>query len=164
MDNARVYRKTTKGTEAVANRDRGLQPRLRALLILVDGKRSVGELAQMTPSGFEESIEQLAQLGLVEAVEGAAAPPPVTSAPVPLAEVPAAGATVPLVQAQRFAVRRLSDMLGPLSDDICMRLERARTASEFMALVHKAEQMVDANLGSARAQEFARDMESHRPA
>ena len=162
MDKSRIYRKTPKGAEAIAQRDRALQPRLRSLLILVDGKRSAADLAQMAPGGFDEAMDQLVQLGLVEAAE--AGPAPVTTAPAPLAAAPAdAPARLPLAEAKRLAVRRLSDLLGPLSDDICMRIEGARTASEFMAFVHKAEQMIDANLGSARAQEFAQEMESHRP-
>ena len=36
-----IYHKTPKGTEAIANRQSGLAPRLRSLLIMVDGKRSL---------------------------------------------------------------------------------------------------------------------------
>ena len=164
MDKGSIYRKSKKGTEAMASRDRNLQPRLRSLLILVDGKRSVDELARMAPAGFEESLDQLVQLGLIERAE-AAAPAQAQreiTAPAPLASNPAAPA-VSLAEAQRFAVRRLSDMLGPASDDICMRIERTRNAGEFRAVLQKAEQLIDSNLGSARAQEFAHEMESHRP-
>lgn len=166
MDKSRIYRKTAKGTEAVATRDRALQPRLRSLLILVDGKRPFEELARMTPAGFEESMDQLVELGLVEPAEAAAVSQQqaATTAPSPLAPSSGAAAPVSLAEAQRFAVRRLSDMLGPASDEICLRIERTKSASEFLAAVHKAEQLVDSNLGKARAEEFAQEMESHRPA
>ena len=165
MDRSTTYRKTAKGSEAVATRDRALQPRLRSLLILVDGKRSVDELARMTPAGFEDSLDQLVQLGLVEPAEGAPAGEKAgTTQPAPLAAEPAPAATVSLAEAQRYAVRRLSDMLGPASDDICLRIERTRNAGEFKAVLLKAEQLIDASLGAARAQEFAQEMQSHWPA
>lgn len=165
MDKARTYRKTAKGSEAMAHRDRALQPRLRSLLILVDGKRTADELSRMAPTSFEECMDQLLQLGLVEPAEAPSptAPQPAASAPAPVAAEAAAG-TVTLAEAQRIAVRRLSDLLGPVSDDICMLIERTRSAAEFMGALHKAEQLVDSNLGSARAQEFAQEMKGHRPA
>jgi hypothetical protein len=164
MDKARTYRKTAKGAEAMATRDRALPPRLRSLLIFVDGKRTNDELARMAPVSIEEAMDQLLELGLVEAAEPAPGQPlPKPPAPAPVAAAPAAG-TVSLVEAQRFAVRRLSDLLGPGSDDVCMRIERAKSAGEFMAALQRAEQLVDGTLGSTRAREFTQDMQGHLPA
>ena len=164
MDKGSIYRKTAKGLEAIASRDRALQPRQRSLLILVDGRRTADELSRMSPAGFEESLGQLLELGMVEAagVVADASTEAHVSAPAPLNPEPR-GATVPLPEAQRFAVRRLSDMLGPASDDFCLRIERTRSATEFQAVLQKAMLFVEANLGAGRAREFAHAMEEHRP-
>lgn len=44
-----IYKKSLKGVEAVALRSKGLQLRLRAYLILVDGTKSVAEIQSLNP-------------------------------------------------------------------------------------------------------------------
>ena len=64
-----IYHKTPKGAEAIANRQSGLAPRLRSLLIMVDGKRSSADLGALTGE-CETLLDQLAQDGLIEPVGG----------------------------------------------------------------------------------------------
>jgi hypothetical protein len=66
MSQARVYSKTEAGLDEVQSRQAGLNARVRQLLILVDGKRSVGELSRMMAcTEFDEFLALLELRGLV---------------------------------------------------------------------------------------------------
>lgn len=53
--NNRIYEKTDKGREEIATRKYRLVPRLRSLLVMVDGEQTSGKL-----------LEKVAALGLTE--------------------------------------------------------------------------------------------------
>ncbi len=88
MDSEAIYRKTDKGAEAIALRERSLPQRLRACLILVDGKRPFGELARLSAAlgDPENLLAQLLDAGLVELVLPLVAEPP---PPAPADALPA---------------------------------------------------------------------------
>jgi hypothetical protein len=68
MSQARVYCKTEAGLDEVQRRHTGLNARVRQLLILVDGKRSVAELSRMMALvEFEECLALLELKGLISA-------------------------------------------------------------------------------------------------
>lgn len=167
FDKTATYHKSAKGSEAIATRSAALTPKMRSMLILVDGKRGFDELARLGQMLGDPAqlLAQLAEQGLIEppaaspAQAGGAAE--ATTAPAPLAAAPAA--TVPLREAQRFAARRLTDLLGPAAEDLCIRIEGTRNAQEFNAAVHKAEAMLRQFGGEKMAAQFAADMATHRP-
>ncbi len=71
-----ILSKTDLGRDAIAQRLPVLPVRLRPGLIMVDGKRSVGELAGMlTVAGGLAALEELHNLGLVEIIGQPAAEP-----------------------------------------------------------------------------------------
>jgi hypothetical protein len=165
-----VYRKSAKGTEAIATRQHGLVPKLRSVLILVDGKRGFEELVRLSQilGDTEELLGQLLDQGFIEPVAGpspapaAAAPAPLAapaSAPAPLA----AGPPIKLIDAQRFVSRRLTDLLGPNADDLCLRIEAARNLKEFQAAVGRAEGILRQYKSAHTAAEFAADVQAHMP-
>lgn len=172
IQNHSVYRKSARGAEALARRDPALTLKLRSLLIMVDGKRHAEELARISPAGAETAqlLSQLDDLGMIEpataparaAQEAAAgAPPelpPATPAPAAI-EV----RNVPLPEAKRAAVRRLTDLLGPMGEDLCLRLESARTAQDLLAVLKRAETMVRSVRGGEAATTFMQEMQAHRP-
>ena len=95
-----VFRKSPQGVQTIASRERRMAPRLRSLLILVDGKRTYAELARLGAALGEPDalLGQLVDAGLVEAVEPPAAPPPAeapTEAAPPLPVAPDASAPPP---------------------------------------------------------------------
>lgn len=49
-----MYHKSAKGTEAIATRQHGLTPKLRTMLVLIDGKRSLEDLAKLSPQDDTE--------------------------------------------------------------------------------------------------------------
>ena len=55
-----VYHKSAKGAEAIATRQHGLSPKLRSMLILIDGKRTDGRLLKrIRPNGRQSSSIRL---------------------------------------------------------------------------------------------------------
>ena len=79
-----VFRKSPQGVQTIASRERSIAPRLRSLLILVDGKRPYAELARLGAALGEPDalMGQLVDAGLVEAVEVEAPVPPPAPSPI----------------------------------------------------------------------------------
>lgn len=158
-----VYHKSAKGSEAIATRQHGLSPKLRSTLILIDGKRGFDELARLSQSlgDTEQLLGQLLEQGFIEEVSTAAAP--AASASARTVTAPATGRPISLLEAQRFAARRLFAILGPSAEPVCLRIEAARNAQDFRAAIKLAEVMVhDVRSGNVAA-EFAAEMQAHMP-
>lgn len=164
VDKDTRYRKTGSGTDAIATRHPGLAARQRSLLILVDGRRTAGELATLT-SAFgdtDQLLQALLSQGFIEAVEQVTAVP---SRPSPLASAPAplvAAAAVPLAKARSLASRRLIDLLGPGASELCMKLEATRTVEEFRGTLRRVEGILREVVGSQRAAQFVTEVENLR--
>lgn len=168
-----VYRKSIAGQQALARRDPALTMRHRSLLIMVDGKRSAEELGRLAAGAgeFESLMNALSDLGMVEPVAVNPSAPAPATAPSPAPAVPGAQASAPaavpaltLSQAQRVAVRRLTDLLGPSAEDLCMKLEATRTPKDFMALVKRAADMLRNVKGDAAADSLTQALAGYRPA
>ena len=61
MDKNTLFGKTAAGREAMTSRPAGLVPRLRSLLIMVDGKRNLAEFEKLTGS-LEQATQSLNEL------------------------------------------------------------------------------------------------------
>lgn len=151
-----VFQKTGKGADELRTRRHGLGPRLRQLLILVDGRRDIAELSRMLPGPeFGDQLAQLEQGGFVarpfdagspQADGGAAA----ASGP---AAAPAAGAEE--LRALRTRVTRaLLDTIGPNGDDLAIRIERTHTIDELRALLPAVLSVVEACRGRTGIDDF----------
>jgi hypothetical protein len=136
MATATIYRKTERGSVEVKERKLKLSPRVRSMLILVDGalpEFMLKEDAQRigAPPDF---LQQLLAAGLIEAVSGAA--------PIPAARSPAAPGAGPAPdefmlfrEAKNFMNTTIVDALGIKSFFFTMKLERAGTRADLRALV-----------------------------
>ena len=162
-----VYRKSAKGAEAIATRQHGLGPKQRSLLIMVDGKRTGEELERVAQALGDpaEMLGQLLDAGFLEAT-GAVAPSHAPAAGHSSAPAPLAGATptLTLLEAQRYASRRLTALLGPNADDLCLRIEAARNVHDFRVAVSKAEGMLRQYVSAGTAAEFSAEIQAHMPA
>jgi hypothetical protein len=161
-----IYHKTPKGMEAIANRQSGLAPRLRSLLIMVDGKRSFPDLAALTGE-CEALLEQLVKDGMIEPVGGAA---PVAAGPVStwpdsqaLSTSPTPLVVVSLPEAKRCATRLLVELLGPTSEVLCMKIESAGNLADFVSAVKRAREIVRDVKGAGAAERFIAEIEPHTP-
>ncbi len=161
-----LFRKTAKGQTEIETRAHRLAPRLRALLILVDGKRDAAALGALVPQADDLLTELLAQ-GFVEtAAEAGAeaaprpAPPPAAAPARPPAAAPAPAPKAASVSGdfdtlRRNAVRALNDELGPAAETLAIRIERARSMAELRPLLVQAAQAVANMRGRSAAEAYA---------
>ncbi|MEO8021196.1 hypothetical protein [Polaromonas sp.] len=167
IDKQAIYHKTPKGVEAIANRQSGLAPKLRSLLIMIDGKRGYTELAAMSlvVGDCEQMLLQLAQDGFIEPVGGAV--PASTASAHAVSSMantePAPLMVVSLPEAKRFTARLLTDLLGPSAEVLCMKIETAKNLAEFVAAVKRAREIVRDVKGNSGAENFIAQVELHTP-
>jgi hypothetical protein len=160
-----IYHKSAKGAEAIATRQHGLSPKLRSMLIMIDGKRSFEELVHVSQmlGNTEELLGQLLDQGFIE--PGASAPTaPTHVASAPAALAPAAGPALTLAESQRYVSRRLTDLLGPNAEELCLRIEGAKNLHDFQVAVARAEGMLRQFKSADVAAEFSAEVHSHMPA
>ncbi len=170
-----IYKKTNKGLAEIETRAQRLAPRLRSLLIVVDGKRDVDAIRALVQQPTDDALQALELQGFVEVVgnstaaaktatpAASSAAPNVAASANPSARAavtgpaPAASGVIPL-HADNFnalrsqAVRALLDAVGPAGDGLAMRLEKARSAPELQPLLVHAARLV-AELGGRAAGE-----------
>jgi hypothetical protein len=71
MDEALVFEKTERGQREIAQPGGELQPKLRRILVMVDGHRSLADLVPATrPGELEPIVEALLRGGYVVAASG----------------------------------------------------------------------------------------------
>lgn len=173
MDDRLVFNKTAKGVAEIAVRSTALSTSVRRLLILIDGKRTVAELAPLfTPGAIGGAINLLESEGYIARAPGFEPTRPVTrslepSPPAPLGVNPAQnppgeGNPLPLDEAKRRAVRELVDRLGPEAETMSLRIEQCRNGDELLERLREAERLVAIFLGAAAAQDYVRALRSAR--
>lgn len=154
-----IYRKTVKGQTEVETRAHRLPPRLRAALIIIDGRRPSDELLKLMPTGAAEALAQLHAEGFIEETAVPApvtAPAPLTPLPTQPGALPGGTVTVNFEQRRRDAVRALADLVGPMGEALALKMERARNASELRPYVETAVQVIANTRGRQAAVDFAR--------
>jgi hypothetical protein len=170
MDGTLIYAKTPKGIAEVAARSAQLSMTARRVLIMMDGKRTIDELAVLVrPGEIDGIVSQLEDGGLAQKA-GAGADVsidvPTAIGAGPEAELAPTTATsvmddrdlnpMTLEEAKRRAVRELTDRLGPGAEVVAIRIENCRTIENFRDRVREAERLVASALGSAAAQDYLR--------
>lgn len=154
-----LFRKTAKGQAEIETRAHRLPPRLRGLLILVDGKRDLAGLAALVPQQAEALLQELVAQGFVEAFEAAgsapAAPRPAPAAAPVAATTPAPTAAADFEKLRREAVRALNDAAGPAAETVAIRMEKARSLEELRPLLGQAAQVLANMRGRAAAEAYA---------
>lgn len=136
MEPTTVFAKTPLGHDEIATRARHLPARVRAMLIMIDGRHSVAQLltGHPAPGEAEGYLRQLEDGGFIESAQPAAAPD--------LSEVRSA------------MTRMLIDFLGPEADSIAMRLERVTSREALLSEAEKLQEMLENIVGRERAGRF----------
>lgn len=149
-----LFRKTAKGQAEIETRQHRLAPRLRGLLILVDGKRDLAGLTALVPQQAQALLQELTDQGFVEAFETAPAPAP---APAAAGAVPAAATspTADFEKLRREAVRAFTDVAGPAAETVAIRMEKAKSLEELRPLLAQAAQLLASMRGRGAAEAFA---------
>jgi len=165
MDEAIVFEKTERGQREIAQPGGELQPRLRRILIMIDGAKQIGDLAPMTrPGEIEVIVETLLRGGYIVASGGEPAAVPFQPAEEePEAPAPAPASAAPAVdfeETRRRAMRQVQDMLGPNGDPLAIEIERCKTPAHLRELIGKSLRIIAQARGPARAVEFRKKLGS----
>lgn len=169
MDKQLIFFKTDQGREALTSRPAGLGPRLRSLLIMVDGKRSVAEFDKLLGADAAPLLEQLAAQGWVESeavapgaavLNGAAGAP--VGVPVLTDAVPAAPA-LSFADARRLMVRFVNDQLGPMGEPLAIRIEGCKTPADLQAILPRVRDGLLNFKNAATVAQFDQDVVSRLP-
>ncbi|MBA4261315.1 MAG: hypothetical protein C0443_04645 [Comamonadaceae bacterium] len=170
-----AYRKSGKGAEAITSRLHGLSPRLRSLLIVVDGKKTGQDLlkfaahlgdadamvTELIDGGFIEPVPGTDTVGTEPAEVGSVASPATATTPAEAAAHTRPSVTLP--QAKRLATRLLIELMGPMADDACISIESAKNPDQFMSAVRKAHGLVRSFQGEGAASKFREEVEANFP-
>jgi len=152
--------KTDSGLQELRTRAGGLPPRLRSLLIMIDGRRT---LAQVQAAAGQigappDAVEQLLQRGLVAVRPLGAAPQP----PPPMAgsehvDLPldAPGAIERFRGAQKLMNDSVVDAIGMRAFFFTLKLERCFTLADLRALLPEYRRLLAKAADPARAQAAA---------
>lgn len=186
MDKNTLLVKTEKGRDAMARRLPELGPRLRSMLILVDGKRNAAELDKLGAGlgGGAALLEQLLANGwiaphdphgssfqntapLTEGQPEAVVPAP-PAGPIPVAQEPLAtdvspASVLPFVDARRLVVRFINDVAGPMGELTAIRVESCKTAAELQALLPRVRDALQNYRGMATVLRFDQEVVPQLP-
>ena len=173
MKDTDTYLKTAAGADELKSRARSLPMRVRSVLIMVDGQRSVAELRRSGAAlgAPEDCLESLLRDGLIEAVQPlTASPPPMAPLPKVVAEpaqLPEAATPAPsltdaerFVQAQKFMVETLAEALGLRSFFFTLKLEKCYTLDDLRALVPDFMQALIKPKGELKARTLTQHLQS----
>lgn len=157
LDDRLIFAKTAKGLAEITARSGTVSMGARRVLIMVDGKRTVADLAPLArPGEIGAILEQLEAQGLVQIAQGAPAPTQAGTQADAHDDLAEDRLVASFEAIKRRAVRDLSDRLGPDSEVIAMRIEQCRTTEDLRQRLHEAERLVAGLLGDAKAQDFLR--------
>src|SRR3990167_8490607 len=136
-----VFAKTPKGQDEVATKAGGLSPRVRRVLIFVDGKRTVEDLRGMLQSDdLQHTLGRLEEEGYIEFfdITGIAYPLPAGQALPPITafnELPVTPDSLRLQQARNFMTNTLNAFVGSLgTTSLVERIEKAAGHIDLRAL------------------------------
>ena len=161
-----IYRKTAKGIEEIQTRQWRLAPRARSALIMVDGQRQDEDLAKMLPGQALDTLQELLAGGFIEVAMRTAAPaasaasavPPAPVSPAPVASAPAAPRAAPgdatFEQIRAEAVKRLLASVGPVAEDLAIRMERAKDFDALKPMVLQARDTIASMRGQQAASDY----------
>ncbi len=150
-----VYRKTDKGVSEIETRANRLAPRLRTTLIMVDGHRTDDDVRELVQAESDAVLTALLEQGYIEVVSfvPARAASNAAAAPAAAESGPAASAAS-MDDTRRRAVRALTDMVGPMAEDLAMRIEKVRRWEDLEPLLRMAQEAVRNTRGQAAGAEF----------
>ena len=157
LDRSAIYEKTSLGREAVAQRRGELAPRIRTLLILVDGRKTGQNLMDAMlgltmPLGGQDALKVLIEGGYIVAVQAAK--------PAVIAEIPAVTQTITqdenyqlkLENTKRYVLGYMTRYLGRDAHIVLGALVDANSHSQFVRELQLCYQIIVDLASAAEAQ------------
>lgn len=164
-----TYKKTLKGVEEVALRSSGLQLRLRAYLILVDGTKSDEDIQMLNPS-LPEVCMVLAALkdeGYVEATsqkQSSASTFQATIQQKPQQASPApsfanttsnADTSSRFLEARDNMTREIMQLLGKDAEMVVSKIQRCENGMDLFAMMMGLKKIIGMYASAEKAEQFA---------
>lgn len=162
-----VFVKTAKGLEEITRRSGELTPRMRRVLILVDGRRAVDELRDLVSADdLTHTLGALEELGLIEvkAVIGDDGSETTADQPLPsvttFRELPASPDSRELEMARHFMLNTLKTfcgLYGPVT--LMSTIHSAKSHEELRELYGSWYRTIfDTRMGRRRAEDLRTDL------
>ena len=131
-----VLQKTEKGVDEIKTHAQGLEPRLRTLLIVVNGKTTGADLIKQFErvGNMLPMLERLLAEGFVREVQAAA--------------------SVDFKEVRRQLSHALTDAMGPAGDAIALQLEGCKSMDALRAFVEERRPSLEGALGPRIAKFF----------
>ena len=167
--NTSIYDKTAKGREEIATRKYQLAPRLRTLLVLVDGHKPEEELLRnvaglgLTVNALQELLAQeLIVLTTSYAVlpETAQAPAPVTQAEVETTSLPTVSQVQQFQSVYDFYNKTIKSTMGLRGFTLQLKVEKAGTVDDLRQLRDPYLEAVQKAKGRDAALQLAQQLDS----
>lgn len=169
-DTHTLFTKNAKALEEIAKRTFGLNPRIRQLLILIDGKRSEADLIKMLPGldvvgtmqllqdeGFISSSHREVGQATTAALANNNANNNANNATISV-PVSAMADDETVQQRGRRLARLLTQTLGPNADDLALRIERCKSFEEIRELIPQVLGVVEGVAGPRAMADFTRKL------
>ncbi len=182
MSIEQIYTKTPLGIDEVENRKLNLAPRLRTMLIMIDGRKAVSVLKESAikfgcPEDFIESLEAAGLIAKLGAAVGTPAQAPATAPAPTVPVVPSvigdAATTSPMptppVQDEyaRFRIAKdfmntaVVNSLGMKAFFFTLKLERAGTVDDLRGLVKPFQDAIAKATSPAEADALTKQLLEH---
>lgn len=163
-----IYRKTAKGQEEIAERKTRLPQLLRNLLIMVDGKKPAASIVTSLNAlgDVTDSLSKLLDDGYIEPIQGGDPSAGSTTTQrarghsVALAPITMGGIGLP--EARRRVSRLAYATLGPGSEQLMERIERARSFEVLIAEASRCRDAIEFTRGRLSAEKFWEGVEAIR--
>ena len=163
--------KTAKGLEEIDKRTHKLAGRLRALLFIIDGQRTLGELLDQAGNMAEQLEAQLQELsaqGFIEARGGAAiadtavtSPPPSRAPPASVQHAPAnVGSTesvkrlLPIEELKDRLTNMVAESLGMRGMFMTAQIERVKLHPELALVIDEIARSIALSIGVKVAEQW----------
>ncbi len=151
MDEGQIVRRTAQGQQEIELRQRRLQPQLRALLIMVNGRSTLRQLRQKIEAfpGADGHLQKLLNDGLI-CLESAGSAAPAAPLPASAFTPPVSSRRRSRALARLYLVDVMERMLGARSDAVRGRLRTATTRETLLAVFSDCREIIAETAGDER--------------
>lgn len=158
-----VFRKTAKGAAEMAARSIKLASMTRMAMVMVDGVRPVADLAgKLGGDGpAQAALNELLAHGLIEAATIGNADTAADTGAEDAGPVASSAPVMPFEALRTWTSRATSAAMGPMGDDVCLAIERARTLDELVAAARRARAGMEGIAGQRKADAFWNEFDQH---
>lgn len=151
MDDTYAFSKTLRGANELGNHGSTLSPKHRRCLMLIDGKKSVRDLAAyFRPGELAPLLRELAEQGFLETPAAG------------LAAIEASAAKIMLIDEARFvdvqqrAMREISERLGKRGDAVATQISACARPEQLRIALRSIEKVLQGLAGAEYARDFVK--------